>query len=252
MLDDVGVILVALRYKLEIVVFKQQDGQMWQYLVQNDDRGEEVVDPELVSEIHERLAHLCSENEAPAEDSTPTFNPGQLEACDNIPDEDSRLYVIDNESKKIAKEVNLSGHQKLFNIRVKPTEAPYLCIRHDVDGILWKLNYENTNVCEHVSTLNAFGYVLASKQWKYSTCSPDFSYSVIAATKQNLFVYKQNCHVDSELRNRKTNQKFSKVGKQYLISLNTTDEILGLRATNEFVVVLTSNCVHLFDMKDIE
>lgn len=44
-------------------MFKQQDGQMWQYLVQNDDRGEEVVDPELVSEIHERLAHLCSENE---------------------------------------------------------------------------------------------------------------------------------------------------------------------------------------------
>lgn len=49
--------------RLEIVVCKHQEGQMWQYLVQNDDRGEEVMDPELVSEIHERLAHLCSESE---------------------------------------------------------------------------------------------------------------------------------------------------------------------------------------------
>ncbi len=35
---------------------------MWQYLVQDDGRGEEIVDPDLVNEIHERLAHLTSEN----------------------------------------------------------------------------------------------------------------------------------------------------------------------------------------------
>ena len=36
---------------------------MWQYLVENDTRGEELVDNELVKQVHERLAHLCSESE---------------------------------------------------------------------------------------------------------------------------------------------------------------------------------------------
>lgn len=47
-----------------------------------------------------------------------------------------------------------------------------ICVRHDVDGIVWKLEYDDEKFCQHTGTLNAFGYVLASKQWKYASCSP--------------------------------------------------------------------------------
>lgn len=79
----------------------------------------------------------------------------------------------------------------------------------------------------------------------------DLSYAVIAATKQNLFIYKQNCSVNSELRNRKTGHKFSSVGKQYLISLNTSDEILGIHATNENLFVLTKNSLCVYCVKNV-
>lgn len=49
--------------RLEIIICKHEEGQMWRYLVENDDRGQELVDNELVKEVHERLAHLCSETE---------------------------------------------------------------------------------------------------------------------------------------------------------------------------------------------
>ncbi|XP_065205001.1 nudC domain-containing protein 1 [Planococcus citri] len=236
--------------RLEIIVCKHEEGQMWQYLVQNT-RGEELVDNELVKQVHERLAHLCSENEAVADDTTPAFNPGQLEACDNAPDEDSRLIVIDAKSKKLLKEANLTGHQKLFNIRLSDSSMG-ICVRHDVDGIVWKLEYDDEKFCHHTGTLNAFGYVLASKQWKYATCSPDFSYAVISATKQNLFIYKQNCSVVSDLRNRKTGHKFNQVGKQFLVSLNSTDEIVGVHVTRRYLFVLTKNLVSIYYIGNVE
>lgn len=42
---------------------KREQGLMWQELVKGDTRGEEVLDPALVEEIHKRFAHLCSDKE---------------------------------------------------------------------------------------------------------------------------------------------------------------------------------------------
>lgn len=51
------------KIRVEIILWKHEDGQMWRYLIVEDNRGEEIIDPELVKEIHKRLAHLCSEHE---------------------------------------------------------------------------------------------------------------------------------------------------------------------------------------------
>lgn len=80
----------------------------------------------------------------------------------------------------------------------------------------------------------------------------DFSYAVIAATKKNLFIYKQNCSVSSDLRNRKTGHKFNQVGKQFLLSLNSTDEILGLHVTSRYLFVLTKHLVSIYYVGDVE
>lgn len=44
--------------------------------------------------------------QAISDDAAPGFNPGQLEACDNVLDEDSRLVAIDSLSKTITREVS--------------------------------------------------------------------------------------------------------------------------------------------------
>jgi hypothetical protein len=42
---------------------KGEQGLMWQKLVKGETRGEEILDPALVEEMHLRLAHLCSDKE---------------------------------------------------------------------------------------------------------------------------------------------------------------------------------------------
>jgi len=41
---------------------KREQGLMWQELLKGI-QGEEVLDPALVDDMHQRLAHLCSEKE---------------------------------------------------------------------------------------------------------------------------------------------------------------------------------------------
>jgi len=75
----------------------------------------------------------------------------------------------------------LGRHQLLF---VAPTEHTALafCLRHDVDGLVW-LPMEDAEKkeeepiskwnCHHIGTLQALGYIQASKeQRKFTVCSP--------------------------------------------------------------------------------
>lgn len=48
---------------LEITINKTENGLMWPEFIKGDISGEEILDPSLVAEIHQRLAHLCNENE---------------------------------------------------------------------------------------------------------------------------------------------------------------------------------------------
>lgn len=50
-------------YRLEVTIVKREEGLMWQELVKGDTKGKEVVDPALVEEMHQRLAHMCSDRE---------------------------------------------------------------------------------------------------------------------------------------------------------------------------------------------
>lgn len=49
--------------KLEMTLPKASQGVNWQGLFESGDVcGEEVLDPEMVEEVNQRLAHLTSEN----------------------------------------------------------------------------------------------------------------------------------------------------------------------------------------------
>ena len=50
-------------YRLEVTIVKREEGLTWQELVKGDTKGKEVLDPALVEEMHQRLAHLCSDRE---------------------------------------------------------------------------------------------------------------------------------------------------------------------------------------------
>lgn len=143
--------------------------------------------------------------------------------------------------------MNLGGHHHLFTT---PLQPPALCLRHDVDGILWQpckpSPTTNTAPFTHLATFNALGFVAASKQdRKFTVCAPDASFSALVDCSRRVYVYRRPESISTPVRNRKTGKQLAAVAHQQLVSLETSDQILGAHATNAYIVVLKANVVYL-------
>ncbi|XP_017158740.1 nudC domain-containing protein 1 [Poecilia reticulata] len=146
-------------------------------------------------------------------------------------------------------QVNLGGHQFLFSVDVDPSQMPCLCLRHDVDALVWQPRPDRPgDLWEHVATFNALGYVQASKRdRKFSTCAPDFSFAALCECLRRVFLYRQPSPVETVLFNRKQGRQVGQVAKQQVSSLDSDTAVLGFRASNERLFVLTSS--RLFVLK---
>ena len=144
---------------------------------------------------------------------------------------------------------NLGGHQWLFNATLDKKEPAAICLRHDVDGILWKRDLNSQTGWSHFSTFNAFGYVQASKtQRKFSSCPPDCSYAVICDGNKHIYVYRQCVPVANSLRNRKSGQQVNAVAKQQVVSMETVDRIVGMVAMKDRMFVSTEKVIHMIKL----
>lgn len=238
---------------LEVTLQKRSEGALWPELVMGDRRGELVMSDEQTEQIHERLAHLTSEDmNATADVDKPPCNSQELEDCDGFPDDGSSLVRFDGESLKPTQVVNLGSHQYLFTVQSNPTLMPCLCLRHDVDALVWQPQPEQPeHMWEHVATFNALGYVQASKRdKKFATCAPNFSYASLCECLRRAFIYRQPVAVETVLFNRRQGRQVGQVAKQQVSSLDSDRPILGFRATNERLYILTSNKLHVLKVNN--
>ncbi|XP_063236052.1 nudC domain-containing protein 1 [Bacillus rossius redtenbacheri] len=231
--------------KLEVTLVKAERGLMWRELVEGDAKGEEVVDPALVADIHERLAHLTSDKLVtdPAGGCPTGLNSQQLEECDAFPTDSMVLARMDPGTHTNSHQINLGGHQWLFSAQLRPGSAPAMCVRHDVDGCVWQPEAPRPGdadwPCTHVGTFLAFGYVLASKQQrKFTVCAPDLSYVAVCEATRRVYLYRQPGAVAGELRNRATGRRVARVAKQQLASLDTDAEVLGAHGSGTALFLL--------------
>ena len=141
-------------------------------------------------------------------------------------------------------QVNLGSHQWLFNSRSSPDAPPTVCLRHDVDGVVWQpIKQSSVQDGEapwsHIATFNAFGYVQASKQQrKYTVSPPDHSYVAVCDCTRHVYVYRQPAAIANPLRNRKTGRQVAAVAKQQVVALESVEDIVGCQATNEYLFVV--------------
>lgn len=235
---------------LEVCLQKRSEGPLWSELVLGDRRGEYLMSDEQKSQLQQRLSYLTSEdlNSNPEKDKPPC-NAQELEGCDMFPEDSSTLMRFDGATLKPTHVVSLGSHQFLFSVHIDPSEMPAFSLRHDVDALLWQPRPNQDNgVWEHISTFNALGYVQASKRdKKFATCAPNFSYAALCECLRRVFIYRQPSPVDTVLFNRKQGRQVGQVAKQQVANLDTNDPILGFRATNERLFVLTAN--NLFVLK---
>ncbi|XP_057684170.1 nudC domain-containing protein 1 [Corythoichthys intestinalis] len=235
---------------LEVSLQKRTEGPMWPELVIGDRRGEHVMSDEQVALMNERLTHLSSEDmNANPDLDKPACNSQELEDCDGYPEDTSSLMHFDGKSLKTTQVVNLGSHQFLFTVSVDPDQMPCLCLRHDVDALLWQPRPDQpADMWEHIATFNALGYVQASKRdKKFSTCAPNFSYAALCECLRRAFIYRQPSPVDGVLFNRKQGRQVGQVAKQQVANLNSDKAVLGFRASDERLFALTSG--NLFVLK---
>ncbi|XP_052441021.1 nudC domain-containing protein 1 [Carassius gibelio] len=235
---------------LEVCLQKRSEGPLWSEVVLGDQRGEYLLSDEQKSQLQQRLSYLTSEDLNPnPEKDKPPCNAQELEDCDMFPEDSSTLMRFDGATLKPTHVVSLGSNQFLFSVHIDPSEMPAFCLRHDVDALLWQPRpNQDTDIWEHISTFNALGYVQASKRdKKFATCAPNFSYAALCECLRRVFIYRQPSPVDTVLFNRKQGQQVGQVAKQQVTSLDTSDPVLGFRATNERLFVLTAN--NLFVLK---
>ncbi|XP_071502362.1 nudC domain-containing protein 1-like [Diadema antillarum] len=243
--------------KLEVTLAKQDEGFMWTEVVVGNTRGEYVADPDQARIIHERLAHLTSDalGADPSGDigGRPGISPQDLEECDMNLENTVCIYRIDGKLHTISHKASLASHQRLFKAPLQPNTAPAICLRHDVDGIIWQpraVTPEITSPWQHEATFNALGYVQASKRnCKFASCAPDTSYCVLCDCSKHAYVYRQPSDIPSPLRNRKSGRVIGQVAKQQVVSLDSNDDILGMQATDERLFILTSKKLYVIRVK---
>lgn len=164
-----------------------------------------------------------------------------MEECDfTMNGEESEYFIerIERNTHSISHKIILGATPILFHIPLRPNEPNALVTRYDVDGIVWDVKSQPDFDLRHEGTLNAFGYVQASKQQKkFMSCSPDLSYTVICEPERHVFLYKNRYNTASQLRNRSGVQ--STIGQQKLILLENTGEVLGMTVENDFTLFLT-------------
>ncbi|XP_071451161.1 nudC domain-containing protein 1 isoform X2 [Hetaerina americana] len=234
--------------RLEVCFHKLEEGQMWSNLfAEGGPKCTEEVDPKLHEEINNRLSHLTSETMNPQVGSVPVFNSEELEECDEAPSNAATLCRFDGEAHIASHKACISSNQWLFNVQMGPDVTQALCLRHGPDGLLWqpmksdspRSKNESSNEprnwsCSHVASFVSFGYVQASKQRKkFIACAPDASYVAVCEASQYVYIYRQPAQLagDGQLRNRRTGEQINRVARQHLISLPSSQEILGVHAS---------------------
>ena len=248
---------------VDLVLTKAKSGEAWTSLLRDQDKFGDYVLSDEQKRTLEALQCQAAES-AKANECKSLFTlEQQLEECDGIVDDQAMANVENEENFLMLRRLDGNSHQAthksyinenkfLFDVRVCPSQMPALCLRHDVDGVLWQphraSSMSQSEWLTHDHSFLAFGYVQASKQeTKFRSSSPDSSYVCIADARKHIYVYKQDSEqVETQLKNRKTGKMVSHVAKQFLISLDSDQEIYGIYCANDYLIVLLSDQCYLY------
>lgn len=175
-----------------------------------------------------------------------------LEECDSMPEDTCVLLRLDIGKHSATHQCNLGAHQYVMTAALNSATPPSFCLRHDVDTLLWQPGFSSDNIwrCEHVGTLNAFGYIQASKtQRKFSLAPPDMSFAAICDVSRHVYIYRQHEPITGDVKNRRSGRRVTQISRQHVVSLDDQANVLGAAAFNNSLIILTNNYLHHLQLK---
>ena len=164
---------------IEIVLAKAHTGETWMSCLKDHDEYGEYK-----SEMSNELSSEIADKQEPMESKTLFSLEQQLEECDEINDvqmmssgggdgggieEQDKLVMlrrIDGESHRVSHKCYINDNKFLFEVKASAHKCSALCLRHDVDGILWQPHRVSAPSSTdsiwltHEHTFKAFGQVI--------------------------------------------------------------------------------------------
>ena len=245
---------VIVENQLEVTLQKRIEGRSWLTVVEGDDRGEYVVDPEEAARVQQQLAHLTSETLSTDSPEGNLFASDQFEDCDAYYDSAATLMRFDATSNIFTHVADISSLRWLFTYQPSPGEFPAVVLRHDVDAVAWQplsssltAIKDKRSLWKHIATFNALGYVHASKtNLKFCSSPPDASYAAFCECQRRVYVYRQSTPLTTSLRNRNLGIVVGKIAIQQVATIDGNSDILGFAVSNERIYVLTQDELIVF------
>ncbi|OMH86391.1 NudC domain-containing protein 1 [Zancudomyces culisetae] len=200
---------------LVIYIVKDQDEagvyMRWPQVFERDDETCETMDPAEVARIREALMKFTASGGTQQQQDSFYSNGNAdyfynqqnqfMSELDDLVDYNTTLssfYIIDEENGNINQVVDTSGMDYLCTSFGSPGQnSNYVCLKYDVDGILFKIepkpSHHSTTAWNHSKTLNALGFVMASKSDKKFVYvdNNNCDYFVISESSKRLYIY--NC-----------------------------------------------------------
>lgn len=122
---------------------------------------------------------------------------------------------------------------------MNPRDLPCFCIRHDVDALIWQPKTEGDDrvAWEHIGTLDAFGFVHASKkEQKFTSCSMDMSYAVICDVRNHVFTYHRHS-LDDAVHAKQKLLQLDDVGSEGIVGVQACDKVIAVLARKKLFLV---------------
>ncbi|XP_002127496.2 nudC domain-containing protein 1 [Ciona intestinalis] len=234
--------------RLEVTIQKRIEGRTWMTVVDGDNRGKMIVDPEEVERIHKKLEHLTSDTLESGEPQGQIYSGDQLEECDSYYNSSAALVCFNATAEAVTKSADISSTKWLFNAVLDPSRPAAFVLRHDVDAIVWQPSVTGNNTSwHHLATFNALGYVHASKNnLKFCSCAPDTSYAALCDCQRRIYIYRQPTALSSPLRNRMSGEVVGNIATQQVTTLDNNADILGFCTSNSRMFVLMQNELVIF------
>jgi hypothetical protein len=191
-------------HELQLHLIKRPGSpKRWTSLFGVDDGVDETLDPSQVVVFSERMMHRTADQEE------------HVRLGGGMEEEDvdaSRIVLRVVGASGVVKSTT-SAQEWLCACFPQPDTPPSVCVRRDVDGIVVAFAPENV---QHVATLDAFGFVQASKRDKrLMGVDAGGAFAVISESRKRLYVY--------------ANPTRSAYGVQRVIELAGNEEIHGMQ-----------------------
>lgn len=175
---------------------QQPSAARWPHVFAHDDGVIEDLDPSNMREAVESLERFTSSEEesGAGPGAGRPFIVGDADVDEEDVEHEARGAILTwvNRSGRVTARTGAGTGEWICGVFERPgEERPPVCLKHDVDGLVYAISSRET--VEHIATFDALAFVVASKrERRYIRIDPATRFAVVVESGRNAYVYRRD------------------------------------------------------------